>query len=114
MTTTPASERNDSQRMSKLEGAYEQVNERLGEMNSRIDGTNVRIDQLRTDIDTRFDVVNTRIDGTNVRIDQLRTDMDARIDSLGAQMNARFNSILVLMLGSWVTTIGVIVGLSFR
>ena len=70
--------------------------------------------QLRTDIDTRFDVVNTRIDGTNVRIDQLRTDMDARIDSLGAQMNARFNSILVLMLGSWVTTIGVIVGLSFR
>ena len=96
MTTTPASERNDSERMSKLEGAYEQVNERLGEMNGRIDA------------------VNGRIDGTNVRIDQLRTDMDARIDSLGAQMNARFNSILVLMLGSWVTTIGVIVGLSFR
>ena len=96
MTTTPASERNDSERMSKLEGAYEQVNERLGDMNGRIDA------------------VNGRIDGTNVRIDQLRTDMDARIDSLGAQMNARFNSILVLMLGSWVTTIGVIVGLSFR
>ena len=37
MTTTPASERNDSERMSKLEGAYEQVNERLGEMNGRID-----------------------------------------------------------------------------
>ena len=51
---------------------------------------------------------------SNTRIDHLRTDMDARIDSLGAQMNARFNSILVLMLGSWVTTIGVIVGLSFR
>ena len=96
MTTTPANERNDSERMSKLEGAYEQVNERLGEMNGRIDA------------------VNGRIDGTNVRIDQLRTDMDTRIDSLGAQMNARFNSILVLMLGSWVTTIGVIVGLSFR
>ena len=60
MTTTPANERNDSERMSKLEGAYEQVNERLGEMNSRIDA------------------VNGRIDGTNVRIDQLRTDMDAR------------------------------------
>ena len=89
MTTTPASERNDSERMSKLEGAYEQVNERLGDMNGRIDVTNTRIDQLRT-------------------------DMDARIDRLGAQMNARFNSILVLMLGSWVTTIGVIVGLSFR
>ena len=96
MATTPASERNDSERMSKLEGAYEQVNERLGEMNGRIDA------------------VNVRIDGTNVRIDQLRTDMDARIDNLSAQINARFNSILVLMLGSWVTTIGVIVGLSFR
>ena len=96
MTTTPASERNDSERMSKLEGAYEQVNERLGEMNGRIDA------------------VNGRIDGTNVRIDQLRTDIDTRIDNLSAQMNARFNSILVLMLGSWVTTIGVIVGLSFR
>ena len=107
MTTTPASERNDSQRMSKLEGAYEQVNERLGEMNSRIN-------EVRTDMDARFSEMNGRIDVTNTRIDHLRTDMDARIDSLGAQMNARFNSILVLMLGSWVTTIGVIVGLSFR
>ena len=96
MTTTPANERNDSERMSKLEGAYEQVNERLGEMNGRINE------------------MNGRIDVTNTRIDQLRTDMDARIDNLSAQMNARFNSILVLMLGSWVTTIGVIVGLSFR
>ena len=107
MTTTPASERNDSQRMSKLEGAYEQVNERLGEMNGRIN-------EVRTDMDARFSEMNGRIDVTNTRIDHLRTDMDARIDSLGAQMNARFNSILVLMLGSWVTTIGVIVGLSFR
>ena len=71
MTTTPANERNDSERMSKLEGAYEQVNERLGEMNSRIDGTNVRIDQLRTDIDTRFDVVNTRFDAMNARLNSL-------------------------------------------
>ena len=107
MTTTPASERNDSERMSKLEGAYEQVNERLGEMNGRFN-------EVRTDMDARFSEMNGRIDVTNTRIDQLRTDMDARIDSLGAQMNARFNSILVLMLGSWVTTIGVIVGLSFR
>ena len=107
MTTTPANERNDSERMSKLEGAYEQVNERLGEMNGRIDA-------VRTDMDARFSEMNGRIDVTNTRIDHLRTDMDARIDSLGAQMNARFNSILVLMLGSWVTTIGVIVGLSFR
>ena len=44
MTTTPANERNDSERMSKLEGAYEQVNERLGEMNGRIDAVNGRID----------------------------------------------------------------------
>ena len=107
MTTTPASERNDSERMSKLEGAYEQVNERLGEMNGRIN-------EVRTDMDARFSEMDGRIDVTNTRIDHLRTDMDVRIDHLSAQMNARFNSILVLMLGSWVTTIGVIVGLSFR
>ena len=45
MATTPANERNDSERMSRLEGAYEQVNERLGDMNGRIDAVNGRIDR---------------------------------------------------------------------
>ena len=76
MTTTPANERNDSERMSKLEGAYEQVNERLGDMNGlawvrmtrmqfgRIDGTATNdhsgvdtvasTNGLRTDMDARF------------------------------------------------------------
>ena len=99
MTTTPASERNDSERMSKLEGAYEQVNERLGEMNGRIN-------EVRTDMDARFSE-------TNGRIDQLRTDMDTRFDVVNTRfdaMSARLNSLFVAIIGVGGAIVAAMVG----
>ena len=52
-TQTPTTE----ERLSRLEGAYEQVNERLGNIRSDISDVNARIDGLRSDMNVRFNVM---------------------------------------------------------
>ena len=68
--------------MSRLEGAYEQVSERLGDL-SRGQGT-------------------------------LRTEMNEGIAALRAEMNGRFNVLLVLLGTLWATTVGGFIALFTR
>lgn len=73
------------QRVSRLEGAYEQV-------------------------DSRLDSVDRRLDSMDRRLDS----MDQSINGLRSEMNSRFNNLYVLMTASWVTLIGAMIGLYFR
>ena len=45
----------------------------------------------------------------NGTVESLRSDMNARF----AEVNTRFNTLMVIMIGSWVTTILAIIGLYF-
>ena len=65
------------QRVSRLEGAYEQVDARLHDMSQAIES-------LRADHNARF-----------------------------VEMNNRINTLILLLLGSWVTIILAIIGLYF-
>ena len=73
------------QRVSRLEGAYEQVDRRLDSMDRRLDSVGRRLDSL-----------------------------DQSMNSLCAEMNSRFNTLYVLIAASWVTLIGAMIGLYFR
>ena len=68
----------EQQRISRLEGAYEQVDRRLDELHRSIEG-------LRTEMNSRFE-----------------------------EVNSRFNTLIVLLAASWVTLIGVMIGLYFK
>ena len=72
------------QRISRLEGAYEQVDARLADMNNRLDSMSNRIDA-----------------------------MSARMDSMEARFDARFNTQLILTVGSWVTLMAAIIAVLF-
>ena len=52
-TQTPAIE----ERVSRLEGAYEQVNERLGELARGLDALREEIRSLRSEMNSRFNTV---------------------------------------------------------
>ena len=67
----------DQERISRLEGAYEQVDARLADLSNRMDS------------------------------------MSNRIDSLEAKFDARFNTQLVLTVGSWVTLMAAIIAVLF-
>jgi ActR/RegA family two-component response regulator len=74
--------------MSRLEGAYEQVSERLTSIDLRLDG-----------IDRRLEGVDRRIDGIDRKIDVLRETLDRKIDRQFMWMVGMFAT-------TWLTTIG--------
>jgi predicted nucleic acid-binding Zn-ribbon protein len=76
------------ERVSRLEGAYEQVDRRLDDMNQRLNDMNLRLDDM-----------NQRLNDMNQRIN----------DS-----SQRGNTTIVLLMGSWVTTMAAIIGLYVR
>ena len=67
-------------RVSRLEGAYEQVDRRLDDLNTRLS-------DLSNQVDRRFEV------------------MDRRFDA----MDRRFNSLMVIVAGSWITMMAAII-----
>ena len=67
----------DEQRISRLEGAYEQVDARLADIKNRLDS------------------------------------MSNRIDSMEAKFDARFNTQLMLTVGSWATLMAAIIAIFF-
>ena len=73
-TQTPAPE----ERISRLEGAYEQVNERLGDLTQ---GQTSLREEIR----------------------QVDANLHAEVGALRLDMNARFNILLVLIGGVWAT-----------
>ena len=81
------------ERVAKLEGAFTQLVERIGDLDRRIDALDKRIDAL----DRRIDALDKRIDSLDKRIDAL----DRRMDSLDKRID-------YVTKVSWVLTISVI------
>ena len=76
------------QRISKLEGAYEQVDKRLDDLNQSVTG-------LRNEMNS------------------LRSEMHSEIGGLRTETNSRLNTLTIVMFGTWVTVIGAVIGLYF-
>ena len=83
-----------------LEGAYEQVDCRLGDLTEAITRLDVKIDALRSDMDAKFDV--------------LRNDMDAKFDAVRSEMSAKFNTLIIVMATGAVGITGALITIAFR
>ena len=73
------------------------------QLNSRIDQTNAKIDELGVQL-------NGRIDQTNGKIDEVSAQTNARID----QVNARIDRLTYLLLGGLVTVLAGLALVYFR
>jgi tetrahydromethanopterin S-methyltransferase subunit G len=83
-------------RMAHLEGAYEQISERL----NGIDGRLTALDQK---IDTRFDAFERKIDARFGTVDRRFETIDRKIDIMGGRF-------MVAILGSNAAVLAAIVG----
>ena len=77
------------ERVSRLEGAYEQLDQRLGDLMGAVRGLDAKVDALRTDIDGRF-------------------------DALRHEMNSKFNTFIVVMATVGVAMVGAMFTLALR
>ena len=106
------------ERVSKLEGAYGQVNERFndlaqavreGDANLRQVEANLREEIRAGDAALRADM-NERFNELARGQDALRSEMNSRF----SEMNSRFNIMLVLTGGVWATMAGGFIALFTR
>lgn len=86
-------------RISRLEGAYEQVDKRLDDLQQSITS-------LRSDVNSRFE-------STEAQIIALRGEMNSRFESMESQMNSRFNQLLIFVGASWITIMAAMIGIFF-
>jgi tetrahydromethanopterin S-methyltransferase subunit G len=111
-------------RMARLEGAYEQVSQRLMNIDPRLDGFDRKIDLRFDALDTKIEAVETkltqRIDALEGRldakidalegrldkkIDALEGRLDVKIDALDKKIDQRFMWTVGLIVTTWLTTI---------
>ena len=105
----------EQQRISRLEGAYEQVDRRLEDMHQSINGLRAEMDGLRAEMHQSINGLRAEMDAglraeMHQSINGLRTEMNSRFE----EVNSRFNTLIVLLAASWVTLIGVMIGLYFK
>jgi flagellar capping protein FliD len=73
--------------MAHLEGAYEQLDKRLGDLTATMDGRFAQMDSRFAQIDSRFAQVDSRLNSLGQKVDGLQ---------------CRFTSLIVV---TWITTI---------
>jgi hypothetical protein len=57
--------------MAHLEGAYEQIDKRLGDLTTMINGRFAQVDSRFVQVDTRFDGLDRKVDGLQWRMTSL-------------------------------------------
>jgi len=81
--------------MARLEGAYDQVSQRLMNIDPRFDALDRKIDLLR-------DTLDKKIDALDAKIDQRFSALEQRIDT---KIDQRFMWTVGIVVTTWLTTI---------
>lgn len=100
----------EQERLSRLEGAYEQVSRRL-------DDLYLTVNTLRTEMNSRFAEVNSRFDEVYSRMDSRFAEVDSRfaeVNSRFDELNSRINVLIVVMVGAWMTIIAALIALYLK
>ena len=87
-------------RIARLEGIVEQINVRLGRIETKIDANDGKIDATRTVLDGKIDATREALEG---KIDATREALEGKIDRL-------YHWVIPLQ----ITTILAIAGLAFK
>jgi hypothetical protein len=88
-------------RMAHLEGVYEQLDKRLGDLTATIDGRFTQMDSRFTQLDSRF----AQLDSRFAQVDSRFGQSESRFDSLGQKVDGLQWRLTSLIVVTWITTI---------
>lgn len=89
------------ERTAKIEGILEQMSERITDLREELTG---RIDDLRTEVTGRISALEGRVSSLETKVEGLQIHLTQQI-----QDNFRWT--MAIMIGSWVTTVGIMITL---
>lgn len=102
-------------RMSRLEGAFEQVVERLGDMNARLetlemktDGNYHALDEKISALDAKFESKFAAIDSKFAAIDSKFAAIDSKFAAMDSKFDSKFNFLVGLYVSSTLTIVAVV------
>ena len=93
-----------------LNGAYEQIDKRLGDMRSDMVAGFVRIDQRLDVMDRRYDL---RFEGTENALKAIDAKFEGKFDKLDSKVDASVRMLVTWMLGNTGIVLGAIAAVAF-
>ncbi len=95
------------ERVSKLEGAYEQVDSRFADVNAQLDALRTDMNSLRADMNARLDAQQSDM---NARF----AEVNARLDAQQSDVNTKFNILITVIGTAGVAVAGALVAVALR
>ena len=93
-----------SDRIGRLEGITEQINDRLGSLERRIDS-------VKSDLEAQIGSLKSNLE---TQIGSLKSDLERRIDRLEDSHRRDFRWLLGTMIGMWATMMGLLVTVTVK
>ena len=91
-------------RIGRLEGITEQINDRLGSLERRIDS-------LKSDLEAQIGSLKSDLES---QIGSLKSDLERRIDRLEDSHRRDFRWLLGTMIGMWATMMGLLLTVTVK
>ena len=101
-------------RIGRLEGIIEQINDRLTSLERRMSSLEGRMSSLEgrmSSLEERMSSLRSDLEG---QIGSLRSDLERRIDRLEDSHRRDFRWLIGTMIGMWATTMGLLVTVAVK
>lgn len=92
-------------RLGRLEGIIEQINDRLGSLERRMSSLEGRMSSLESKLEARIGSLRSDLEA---QMGSLRSDLERRIDLLEDSHRRDFRWLIGTMIGMWATMMGLL------
>ncbi len=98
-------------RLGRLEGIIEQINDRLGSLERRMSSLEAQMSSLKSDLESRMSSLEIKLEA---RINSLKSDLESRMNSLESSHRRDFRWLIGTMIGMWATMMGLLVTVTVK
>ncbi|MXW79337.1 MAG: hypothetical protein F4Z57_10220 [Gemmatimonadetes bacterium] len=98
-------------RLGRLEGIIEQINDRLGSLERRMSSLEAQMSSLRSDLESRMSSLRSDLEG---RMSSLESKLESRMNSLESSHRRDFRWLIGTMIGMWATMMGLLVTVTVK
>ena len=98
-------------RLGRLEGIIEQINDRLGSLERRMSSLEAQMSSLRSDLESRMSSLKSDLEG---RMSSLESKLESRMSSLESSHRRDFRWLIGTMIGMWATMMGLLVTVTVK
>ncbi len=98
-------------RLGRLEGIIEQINDRLGSLERRMSSLEAQMGSLKSDLESRMSSLEIKLEA---RMNSLKSDLEGRMNSLENSHRRDFRWLIGTMIGMWATMMGLLVTVTVK